>query len=152
MNAKSLLLIPSVAIAACSLLSDPDDSSQPPVDAHGLIVGFVRDTAGRGVRNVKVCGTTVLTIRGTPVMLSNLTTTTASGAYYIPFDFGVDTNTHAGLTVTATPPMASGLAPSMQSGLTLLIAVTPPPAETTHAVFVVSKGTPYDGYFCTYGP
>jgi len=152
MKPRSLLLIPSVLIAACTLLSDPGAGSKPPVDPHGMIVGFVRDTAGRGVSNVKVCATAVLTIDGSPLMLVNQATTRASGAYEIPVDLGVDTAMRAGLTVAATPPVASGLAPGMRSGLTLLIAATPPPTETTRADVEVSKGTPYDGVFCGYGP
>ncbi len=147
-----LLLIAGSVIAACAVSSDPGTGSKPASDSHGMVVGFVRDTAGRGVSNAKVCATALLNANGTPLILVNRATTKASGAYEIPFDFGVNVDVRAGLTVAATPSVASGLAPALRSGLTLLIAATPPPAETTHADVQVPKGAPYDGVFCAYGP
>ena len=144
-----LFLIPGSVIAACA---DPGTGSNPGPDPHGMIVGFVRDTAGRGVSNAKVCATALLNVSGTPLVVVNQGTTKANGAYEIHVDLGVDADVRAGLAVAATPSVASGLAPALRSGLTLVIAATPPPAETTHADVEVSTGAPYDGVFCAYGP
>ena len=146
-----LLVVASWFSSACDLLSDPDIGSTRTSPIHGMVVGFVRDSAGRGVANAQVCATTVLDVRGTPLILVRHDVTTTNGAYRIAFDLAVETDVRTGLTIAATPTVATGLAPGTRSGLTLLIAATPPPAETTQANVVVLRGEPYDGVFCIHG-
>jgi len=116
------------------------------------VVGFVRDSAGRGVANAVVCAAAAFSVSGTPVLVERLDTTTSTGAYVVPIDLTFKADARAGLTVAATPGGGSGLTPAYKSGLTVLITATPPPAETTHADLIVPKGPPYDGLFCIYGP
>jgi hypothetical protein len=117
-----------------------------------MIVGFVQDTAGQGLANAAVCATTVFDDAGTPVTLVYESSTNGNGAYTVSIDLVPQSDVHAGLTVAATPAAASGLAPGLKSGLSVLISVKSPPAETTHANVTVAKGTPYNGVFCAYGP
>jgi hypothetical protein len=53
--------------------------------------------------------------------------------------------------VTANPALGSGLEPKIQSGLTLLITTTLPPAETTHVDMVLVPGNPSNNVFCVSG-
>jgi hypothetical protein len=144
-------LIPVCFAAACSVSSDTDPDP-PPAPAAGIVAGFVRDTAGRGVAHAVVCAVAVFEVDGTPVILSRQAPSGASGAYQIPMDFPLQADVRGGLTVAATPTVATGLEPALRSGLAILLAATPPPAETTHADLEVKRGTPYDGVFCASGP
>jgi hypothetical protein len=141
-------IIPVCFAVACSSSSDP--GTDP--NAHGVVAGFVRDTAGRGVAGAVVCAVAVFEVNGTPVILGRQAPSGASGAYRIPMDFPVQADVRAGLTIAATPTVASGLEPALRSGLAILLAATPPPAETTHVDLVVRKGTAYNGVFCASGP
>jgi hypothetical protein len=141
-------LIPVCFAMACSSSSDP--GTDP--NAQGVVVGFVRDTTGQGVSGAIVCAVAVFEVNGTPVILGRQAPSGTSGAYQIPMSFPVQADVRAGLTIAATPKAASGLEPALRSGLTILIAATPPPAETTHADLEVRKGTPSNGVFCASGP
>jgi hypothetical protein len=141
-------LVPACFAIACSSSSDP--GTDPNV--QGVVVGFVRDTTGRGVAGAVVCAVATFEVNGTPVILGRQAPTGVSGAYQVPMDFPVQADVRAGLTIAATPKAASGLEPALRSGLTILLAATPPPAETTHADLEVRKGTTSDGAFCAFGP
>lgn len=145
----SRLLIGACGRVACSSPSSPDAQGTPP---QGVVAGFVRDTAGRGVANAAVCATAVFSVFGTPVLLSNHGTTNTNGGYLVPLNFTLSAEVRARLTVAATPPVSSGLAPAYESGRTVLIAVTSPPAETTYVNVVVSPGPPRNEVLCLSGP
>lgn len=147
MKRLAVVLTQSLVITACGASTDAGAAAH-----NGLVMGVVRDSLGRRVANAKVCAAAVFMVNGTPLLLSRIGTTSRTGAYEIPIDFSVDTAVRAGLSVAATPPLPSGLAPGLRSGLSVLIAATPPPAETTHADVVVPRGEPYAGVFCAYGP
>lgn len=146
----SRLLMPIWFAAACS--SEPSTGSTAVSAPQGMVVGFVRDTAGQGVANAVVCAVAVFEVGGTPVILSNQAPSGADGAYRVPMTFPVQTDVRAGLTVAATPSASSGLEPGLRSGLSILLAATAPPAETTRADLQVRKGTPHNGVFCAVGP
>jgi hypothetical protein len=142
------LLIAACGTAACSSPASPDLGTPP----QGVVAGFVRDTAGRGVANAAVCASAVFSVFGTPVLLVNQSTTNANGAYLVPLNFTLSADVRARLTVAATPAVSSGLAPAYESGRTVLIAATPPPAETTYVTVVVSQGPPRNEVLCLSGP
>ena len=61
-------LTPVCLAAACSVSSDTDVDSPPP-PAAGMVAGFVRDTAGRGIVEAVVCAVAGCEVNGTPVIL-----------------------------------------------------------------------------------
>ena len=143
-----LILITAFAMAACN----PSDSATAPEEtfaSQGVVVGFVRDEAGRGVANAIICAVAVFNVSGTPVLVSNQASTITTGAYLLPVNLRFKADARAGLGVTASPALGSGLEPKSQSGLTLLITTTLPPAETTHVDMVLVTGTPSSSVFCS---
>ena len=147
-----LILAAAHAVTACSGGVSPDSPAPPLPMSQGVVVGFVRDSAGRGVANAVVCAAAAFGVSGTPTLVERQDTTTNTGAYVVRIDLTFKTDVRAGLTVAATPVPGSGLTPAYKSGLTVLIASTPPPSETTHADVVVPSGQPYNGVFCIFGP
>src|SRR2546430_1862222 len=145
-----LILASAIAVTDCSRGVSPDSPAPPLPMSQGVVVGFVRDSAGRGVANAVVCAAAAFGVSGTPMLVERLDTTTNTGAYVVPIALTSKTDVGAGLTVAATPVPGSGLTPAYKSGL--LIASTPPPSETTHADVVVPSGQPYNGVFCIFGP
>ena len=144
------ITITACAIAACSS-SEPATAPIPgeTFTSQGVVAGFVRDEAGRGVANAIVCAVAVFESFGTPVLISRQASTIASGAYLVPVNLTFRADVRAGLGVTANPALGSGLEPKVQSGLTLLITTTLPPAETTHVDMVLVTGTPSNNVFCS---
>ena len=153
MLGRSRVLIATCVIAACDLSTSADQDSSPgsPVKSRGLVTGFVRDSSGRAVRNAVVCATGLFDFSGTPGVVSNQRPTDANGAFVVPLELPFETNTRGSLTVAATPAKTSGLAPAYKPGLSVFIAPTLPPAETTRVTIVVPQGTPYDGVLCIAG-
>ena len=147
-----LVLVATIAMAACSSGLSSDSPAPPLPTSQGVVVGFVRDSAGRGVANAVVCAAAAFSVSATPTLVERLDTTTSTGAYVVPIDLTFKADVRAGLTVAATPAAGSGLTPAYKSGLTVLITATPPPSETTHADVVVPNGQPYNGVFCIFGP
>jgi hypothetical protein len=145
------LSLATCLIAACKLSSEPGSDPRTTIVPEGMIVGFVHDTTGRGIANAAICATALFDVSGTPFLLVTHSVTNTDGVFTVPIDWNVRADIRGGLTVAATPPVASGLAPGMQSRLTVLISATPPPAETTHVDLQVVEGTPYSGVFCAYG-
>jgi len=146
------VLMTTCAVAACSSAVSPDPDAANAFTSQGIVVGAVRDTAGRGVANAVVCATAVFTVSGTPVLAVGQGPTNANGAYLVPINLTFRAEVRGALTVAATPAMASGLEPAYKPGLTVLITTALPPAETTHVDLVVVKGTPSSGVFCVSGP
>ena len=144
--ARSLIAV--CLATACSSSSDPDTDPT----TQGVVAGLVRDTTGRGVAGAVVCAVAVFEVNGTPVILGNQVVSGSGGGYQIPMNFPVQADVRAGLTITVTPKAASGLEPVLRSGLTILIAATPPPAETTRVDVEVRKGTAAGGVVCAFGP
>ncbi|MFL5489097.1 MAG: hypothetical protein ACJ8AJ_11500 [Gemmatimonadaceae bacterium] len=143
-----------VAVGACVLAACGESriSSGPePFASQGVVDGFIRDEAGRGVPNVVVCAASVLNLSGTPLLISNQISTNPNGGYVIPVNLSIQANVRTGLTVTANPPAGSGLDGKMASGLSLLVTTNLPPAETTHVDMVLAPGTPPGSVLCTYG-
>jgi hypothetical protein len=143
-----LIMITAFAMAACN----PSEQSTAPGEtfaSQGVVAGFVRDEAGRGVANAIICAVAVFNVSGTPVLVSNQASTITTGAYLVPINLRFNANARAGLGVSANPPLGSGLEPKSQSGLTLLITTTLPPAETTHVDMVLVTGTPSSSVFCS---
>jgi hypothetical protein len=142
------LTITAFAMAACS----PSEHATAPGEtfaSQGVVTGFVRDEAGRGVANAIICAVTVVDVFGTPVLVSSQAPTMTSGAYLVPINLTFKADARAGLGVSANPALGSGLAPKYQSGFTLLITTTLPPAETTHVDMVLVTGTPSNNVFCS---
>jgi len=142
-----LIMITAFAMAACN----PSEQSTAPGEtfaSQGVVAGFVRDEAGRGVANAVVCAVAVFNVSGTPILVSNQASTITTGAYLVPINLRFNANARAGLGVSANPPLGSGLEPKSQSGFSLLITTTLPPAETTHVDMVLAPGTPSSSVFC----
>ena len=131
------VLMTTCAVAACSSAVSPDPDAANAFTSQGIVVGAVRDTAGRGVANAVVCATAVFTVSGTPVLAVGQGPTNANGAYLVPINLTFRAEVRGALTVAATPAMASGLEPAYKPGLTVLITTALPPAETTHVDLVV---------------
>ena len=158
-----LLRLPHITITACAIAAcsssepatapDPGETPAPgeTFTSQGVVAGFVRDEAGRGVANAIVCAVVTFDASGTPVLVSRQVSTITSGAYLLPVNLTFRADVRAGLGVTANPALGSGLEPKIQSGLTLLITTTLPPAETTHVDMVLAPGTPSNNVFCVSG-
>jgi hypothetical protein len=147
-----LLVAAACGLAACGVTGSSDPGTQNPPPSQGIVAGLVSDPAGHGVANAAICATAVFEANGTPVIVVTQGATNSSGQYLIPVNPAFRTDVRAHVTVAATPSTSSGLAPAYTPGLTLLIASTLPPAETTHADITVPTGTPYNGVFCVSGP
>lgn len=148
---RSRFAIWMAVAAACSGVDSTPGPGTPPA-SQGIVTGVVQDSGGRAVANAVVCAATAFTVSGTPTLVTNQASTNANGTYLVPIDLTFKVDVRAGLTVAATPASGSGLAPAYQSGNTLLITTTPPPAETAHVNVVVPKGPPYSGVLCVFGP
>jgi hypothetical protein len=152
-----ILRLPQITITACAIAacnsSEPATAPVPgeTFTSQGVVAGLVRDEAGRGVANAIVCAVAVFDASGTPVLVSRQASTIAGGAYLVPVNLTFRTNVRAGLGVTANPALGSGLEPKIESGLTLLITTTLPPAETTHVDMVLAPGNPSNNVFCVSG-
>jgi hypothetical protein len=141
------IMIAAFAIAACNP-SEPATAPEATFASQGVVVGFVRDEAGRGVANAIICAVAVFNVSGTPILVSNQAATITTGAYLLPVNLTFKADARAGLGVSANPPLGSGLEPKSQSGLSLLITTMLPPAETTHVDMVLVTGTPSSSVFC----
>ena len=142
------LMITAFAMAGCN----PSEHATAPGEtfaSQGVVVGFVRDEAGRGVANAIICAVAVFDVSGTPVLVSRQASTITNGAYLLPVNLTFKADARAGLGVSANPALGSGLEPKHQSGLTLLITTALPPAETTHVDMVLVTGTPSNNVFCS---
>ena len=148
-----ILKLPHIMITACAMAAcNPSDQATAPeatFASQGVVVGFVRDEAGRGVANAIICAVAVFDVSGTPVLVSRQAPTSTNGAYLLPVNLTFKADARAGLGVSANPPLGSGLEPKSQSGFTLLITTTLPPAETTHVDMVLVTGTPSNSVFCS---
>jgi hypothetical protein len=123
-----------------------------PYVSQGIVTGFVRDSAGRGVANAVACATAVvIAASGTPVLISSQDSTNAQGAYVAAFNLTFPADTAARLTVAATPPAASGLSATFTSGLSVRVTTRLPPAETTYVNLVAPSGPPHSGVLCVVG-
>jgi len=148
-------LIVAMMATACGLADGLDPGPPGPGNAvvsQGVVVGFVRDSAGQGVANAAVCAVAVFSMNGTPAIVVRQGVSTAGGAYVVPIDLTFKADARAGLTVAATPPANSGLGAAYTHSLDVLITTSLPPAETTQATVVVAPGTPSSSVFCTSGP
>lgn len=143
------VIVAMCVVTACSL---PDTPPVNKLDPQGVVVGFVRDSAGHGVSNTVVCATASFDRSGTPAIVSSDGFTNTDGSYVVPMYVTVDADARANLTVAATPGGASGLGAVLKSGLTILLAATPPPAETTRVDLVVPAGSPPSSVLCALGP
>jgi hypothetical protein len=143
-----LIMITAFGMAACNP-SDPATGPEETFASQGVVVGFVRDEAGRGVANAIICAVAVFDVSGTPVLVSNQAATITTGAYLVPVNLRFKADARAGLGVSANPPLGSALEPKSQSGFTLLITTTLPPAETTHVDMVLVAGMPSNSVFCS---
>jgi hypothetical protein len=148
-------LIATCVVGACGSLLDtrPGQPVGRTFVSEGIVTGFVRDSAGHGVFNVSVCATAGFAdVNGTPAIVSSEAASNADGSYLVPLDLTFQADARASLTVAATPGTLTGLAPTIKSGLSVLIATKPPPAETTRVNLVVQNGSPHDGAVCALGP
>ena len=137
------LLTITCGIAACSSTAAPDHVRT--LVSEGVVAGFARDSAGRGVREAKVCATTVVQVHGGPLLMSNLSSTSADGGYLIEIGLQDSLELRAGVAVTATPPTNSGLESKLSPRLELIITATQPPPETTYVDLVLAKASPGTG-------
>src|SRR5882757_4398151 len=89
------LTITAFAMAACS----PSEHATAPEEtfaSQGVVTGFVRDEAGRGVANAIICAVTAFNVSGTPVLVSNQVPTMTNGAYLLPISLTFKADARAG--------------------------------------------------------
>jgi hypothetical protein len=153
LNPTAVLLAP-LGIVACTLLDGPPAPVfVDPFALQGIVAGFVRDSAGRGVPNVTVCAVAGFTASGTPVIVSRTASAKRNGAYLIQVDLTLHppVDVRASLGLTANPLSGSGLAPLTEGRRSVLLSTTIPPPETTYVDLVLAAGTPVEGVYCVAG-